>query len=132
MDERELALKMLRWEELMREAAQVGEEISAAVLAMGKTRTVGNVRATYNSGRRVFGYKEAVEQSGLAPGDPDLEPYTVVDTDWEAAAKEVYSYDQLVPFQSLRVDFTAAAKGLGLEVPVLSQSEPSVTIRLSE
>lgn len=46
MDASELAAKMLQWEEVKRSLDALTEEIQAAVLAIGKTQTVGNVRAS--------------------------------------------------------------------------------------
>ena len=52
MDASELAAKMLQWEEVKRSLDALTEEIQAAVLAIGKTQTVGNVRASFAAGRK--------------------------------------------------------------------------------
>jgi len=44
MDSNELARKMLAWGELQEQAAELEAEIKEAVLEIGKTQTVGNVR----------------------------------------------------------------------------------------
>ena len=61
MNARELALAMLDWEQLKREADELVKEIQAAVLKIGKTQTVGYVRASYSKGRKSYNYKEAAQ-----------------------------------------------------------------------
>ena len=46
MNSSELAQKMLEWEQTQVKADALALEIREAVLSLGKTQTVGNVRAT--------------------------------------------------------------------------------------
>ena len=137
MNATELATKMLEWETTQRAADMLRAEIEAAVLAVGKTQTVGNVRATFSAGRRTFDYRAAVDRAEaaglLAPGS--LDPFESVKIDYfgatEAAIAEgVLPVDYLMPFTETVIDYTAAAKELGLDAPVKSQTEPSVTLKL--
>ena len=59
MNSSELAMRMLRWEVLQRQADFVMTEIEDTVLAMKKTQVVGCVTAKYNGGRRSFDYEAA-------------------------------------------------------------------------
>ena len=102
----ELAAIMLQWEELLRKADKLRAEIEAAVLEIGKTQTVGNVRATFSAGRKSYDYKAACETNG-------------------------YSDDDLAQWQKVHVtyDYKGACEENGLEAP-FSQSDPSVTVKL--
>jgi hypothetical protein len=51
MDMSKLAMKMLRWEEAKAHLERLTWDIQDAVLKLGETQTVGNVRATYLKGR---------------------------------------------------------------------------------
>ena len=101
MNASELANKMLQWEQLQREADELEAEIEEAVLALGKTQTVGSVRASYSKGRKRHDWQGACDREGV-----DLSMYEKVS----------YNYRQ-------------AAKDNELEVPY-TQSEPSVTVKL--
>ena len=137
MDPSTLAVKMLEWETTQRAADALRAEIEAAVLEVGKTQTVGNVRATYSAGRRTFDYRATIDAAGesgmLAPGS--LAPWESVDVDYRSVvdgAIETGALDPgfLVPYTSTVLDYTGAVKGLGLEPVVKAQSEPSVTLKL--
>lgn len=137
MNATELATRMLEWETTQRAADALRAEIEAAVLALGKTQTVGNVRATFSAGRRTFDYRAAVDNAEaaglLAPGS--LAPWESNAIDYrevtESAIKDgLLEPGYLTPFTSVNIDYTAAAKGLSLDAPVKSQSEPSVTVKL--
>jgi hypothetical protein len=54
MNASELAQAMLLWEQKRRELDMLEAEIKAAVLAIGKTQTVGSVRASYSAGRKSY------------------------------------------------------------------------------
>ena len=137
MNATELATKMLEWETTQRAADMLRAEIEAAVLEVGKTQTVGNVRATFSAGRRTFDYRAAVDNAEaaglLAPGS--LAQFESVEIDYfeavvTAIGTGLLPGEYLTPFTSTVIDYTAAAKGLNLEAPVKSQSEPSVTLKL--
>jgi len=109
MNPSELAEKMLTWEQAKRDLDALEVEIKAAVLDVAKTQTVGNVKATYNSGRKSYDYQEVGED---APPDI-IEECTTTTTkvDWR---KVVVAWDfdkDLIPFK---------------------QSDPSVTLKLTE
>jgi len=59
MNNSELAAKMLQWEEMQKAADELKSEIEAAVLEIGKTQNVGNVRASYSKGRKSVNYQKA-------------------------------------------------------------------------
>lgn len=90
MESKELAQKMLMWGNLQEQAAILEKEISEAVLEIGKTQTVGNVRATFSNPRKTyqswedavltyFEREEVAEKFTVTP-----EPYI----DWNSAGKE--------------------------------------------
>jgi len=49
MNESELARLMLDWEDLQLQADDLNQQIQDAVLKIGKSRTVGNVKASYRN-----------------------------------------------------------------------------------
>lgn len=108
MDARELAMAMLDYEKAQRKADELRAQVEAAVLEIGETQQVGNVKATYRNGRKSYDYKAAVKDD---PGDIVLE-YTETKTrvDWRALVLD----------------------GLGInkdEIP-FTQSDPSVSVKI--
>ena len=99
IDMRKLAEIMLEYEDHQRK-----EEIEKAVLGLGKSQVVGNVKATYYNGRKRYDYKDDNV-------DPELvEQFTEPKTDWRKLVLE----------------------GLGVpkdDIPY-SQSDPSVSVRI--
>ena len=57
----ELAKLMLKWEVQRIILGELEAVIRDTVLEVGKTQTVGNVRASYSKGRRTFQYQAAAE-----------------------------------------------------------------------
>jgi len=104
MDSSELALTMLRWEEAKKQLDELTAIIQAAVLAIGKTQVVGNVRATYSEGRKTYDY---VKAGSSAPIDI-INKHTVPSVDWRSVCQEA-----------------------GIEAP-FTQSPSSVTLKLQE
>lgn len=138
MDNSQLAATMLEWEATQRKADALAETIKGAVLAIGKTQVVGNVRATFSAGRRTFDYRAAVDAAEadglLEPGS--LAPWESERVDWfevvQGALQDgILDSGYLTPYTETVIDYAAAVKGLGLEAPVASQAEPSVTIKLA-
>lgn len=138
MDNSQLAALMLEWEATQRKADELAAQIKAAVLDIGKTQVVGNVRATFSAGRRTFDYRAAIDAAGatgqLGPGS--LAPWESDEIDYfeavQAAIQDgILDSRYLTPYTTTKVDWAAAVKGLGLEAPVVSQSEPSVTLKLA-
>lgn len=98
MDASELATKMLEWESKRRELDGLEAEIKSAVLVMGKTQTVGNVRATYSKGRRSFDYRAAADGHPMvSEATVGLFTTTTVSTDWKAICEHAGIED--VPFK---------------------------------
>jgi len=104
----ELAARMLEYEQRKRELDALEAEIVAAVLETGTTQTVGNVRASYSTGRKSYDYRAALDGRDAA----ELLPWT-----------------EEVP-ATVKIDYRAACKGLGVEDVPYTQSEPSVTVKL--
>ena len=113
MNSSELAQKMLEWEQTQTKADALALEIRDAVLALGKTQNVGNVRASYSAGRKSYDYETAISmmgEAGLLLPDV-LKPYETV-----------------IP-EIVKTDYRAACKGMGVEDIPFTQSEPSVSIK---
>lgn len=109
MDKSELALKLLEWEERRRVLDALEEEIKTAVLELGQSQQVGNVKAAYSGGRKQYDY-EAV--------GADAPPSMVAA--YTKTTEKVYWRDLVL-------------EGLGVdqaEIPY-SQSDPSVSLRLT-
>ena len=54
MDSTQLAVAMLEYGKLMNQAKALEKDIKTAVLEIGKTQTVGNVRATFSKPRKTY------------------------------------------------------------------------------
>jgi len=137
MNASELASAMLAWENAQRLADALRAKIEAAVLKIGKTQTVGNVRASYMAGRRTFDYEAAVkgalDAGWLEPGDlapfetPDIDYFAVVES---AVAAGLLSGEFLDAYTTVKTDYATAAKALELSAPVIAQKPASVTVKL--
>ena len=91
MDSKELAKKMLEWQELEERKIALEAEIEQAVLEIGKTQTVGNCRATFSNPRKSY---QSWEDAVLAKADFEhvKENWTVIPEpyiDWAEAGKEL-------------------------------------------
>ena len=106
MNASELANLMLKWEELRKQLDDIEATIRLEVLAVGKTQTVGNVRATYNKGTRTFDYE--------TPSKP-ITPPELVKQHAETIEK---------------IDWKSICKKVGATPIVVSQTEPSVSVKL--
>ncbi len=104
-----LAAQMLQWERLRYQLDELEAEIKTAVLKLGRTQTVGNVRATYSNGRKTYDYRSAAETAL----DSGLPAATVA-----FAAHEKTTYDYL-----------AICKELDLTDLPFTQGQPSVSIK---
>jgi len=107
----ELAQKMLAWEKVRHELDALTQEIEAAVLEIGKTQTVGNVRATYSGGRRTFDYRAAAENHPMV------------------SQATIALHTTVIP-QTERIDWRAVCGHVGIDDVPYSQSPPSVTVKL--
>lgn len=103
MNANELAKKMLEWGEKNSELLAIEAEIEKAVLEIGKTYTVGNIRATYSAGRETRDYDAVKDQ---VPAEV-AEKYSTVSVSWAKACEE-----------------------LGIEAPIKSKGNPTVTVKL--
>ena len=103
-----LARDLLLWEQMRRQLDELEQAIKDTVLQLGQTQSVGNVRATYSKGRRVFDY----EGAGQAADPGIIADYTketvTVNTDWRMVCDVA-----------------------GIEPPVKSQGKPAVRIKLT-
>lgn len=111
MDATELAMKMLEWGKLQREASTLAEEIEAAVLEIGKTQTVGSVRASYSKGRKKYDYQEA------ADGHKFVSEATVS------------LFTTVIP-QTESVDWRGICKHAGIEDIPFTRPEPKATLKM--
>ena len=104
-----LARDMLKWEQKKRELDELEQAIKDTVLQIGKTQTVGNVRATFSNGRKSYDYEGAIHNyHAQKPLPPDFwAEYRTTDYDWRAMVQELEI--GAVPF---------------------SQSPPSVSLKL--
>ena len=137
MNASQLAGLMLEWEAAQRKADELRLDIEDLVLALGKTQTVGNVRATFSAGRRTFDYRAAIvaaEAAGqLEPGS--LAPWEMLDIDYfavveSAVAGGLLSGEYLDTYTTIKTDYASAVKALSLEAPVIDQKPASVTVKL--
>ena len=113
MDATELAMKMLEWGKLQQEASTLAAEIEAAVLEIGKTETVGNVRASYSAGRKSYDYQAAADGHKMV------------------SEATVSLFTTIIP-QTETVDWGGICKHVGIEAMEIpyTQSAPSVTVKL--
>ena len=105
MDMSELAALMLEWENTKKRLAELEAEIIPSVLAIGKTQTVGNVRASYRQGSKSYDY----ETPGKNAHDDVIAAHTEtkITTNWKAVCEAA----NMTPM-------------------IASQSAPSVSVKL--
>lgn len=106
MNATELAKAMLEWEEMQRKADELAEAIKNTVMKIGKTQTVGNVRASFRSSIKRYDYQSA------ADGHPAVREAT------------------LELFTKKSIDWRGVCKHAGIEDVPFTQSEPSVSLKL--
>ena len=116
MNATELAMAMLEWGELQARADELAAAIRDEVLALGKTQTVGKVRATYSKGRTIYDYELRADE-GMSSPDVRLAE------DWYNARDENTKTVHVT-------DWKAVCEAMGAkDVPVKAQGEPSVTVK---
>lgn len=115
MGRSELAILILQWESTKFKLDRIEEKITAAVLDLGESVTVGNVKARYSKGRRSLDYETPCRAHDRF--DAEVVNFTT----------EIP--EEIIP-ASTKIDFTALAKMLGVKPVVLSQGEPSVKMEL--
>lgn len=84
-DASQLARLMLLWEEKRRALDELEAAIKDTVLALGKTQTVGNVRATYSNPRKSYDYETPCQEVMIDRAILLAHSKTV--TDWRAVCK---------------------------------------------
>jgi hypothetical protein len=114
IDPVQLAKDMLEWREKRTELDVIEDRIKQAVLELGKTQTVGDVRATYSAGRRTFGYQRAVDDYISRAPHP-----------LQSLAADV----ELHTHTTTAVDYKALCELWKVEAPVVKQGTPSVDIK---
>ena len=102
MNTNELSKLMLEWGDKRAELDTIEAQIEKEVLLIGKTYTVGNIRASYSGGRTTKDY-EAVKS--LVPQEI-VEKHSSVTVAWAKACEEA-----------------------GIEAPEKSKTEPGVTVK---
>lgn len=105
IDLSQLAKMMLDWETYRRHLDEIEAAIRDTVLQIGKTQTVGFVRASYSKGRKRYDYQGAIKDSTL---------------------NQAWFTKQ---FEKVTVDWRAMCEEWELEVP-FTQSDPSVSVKL--
>lgn len=115
MNANDLAKLMIYYGELSEKLAEMEKMIQKAVLEMGKTQTVGNVRATYSNPRKTYqSWEDAVLDAEPEGFDP-------------------MNYMELIPAQTV-INWQKAAEELKIERKswVPEGAQPSVTIKIIE
>ena len=112
MNASQLASTMLEWEQRKIELDLLTNMIESAVLDIGKTQTVGNVRATFRNGRKSFNYEEGAKDHPMV-SETTVNLFTVVP-------------EQPAPY----VDWRGICKHAGIDDVPFTQGDPSVTVKL--
>ena len=115
MEPSKLAQLMLEYEKSLMNTNDLADKIKAAVLELGKTQTVGNVRASYSKGRKRYDYK-AAGQIALIAEDLTIE--------------DLAQFTKTIP-ATINTDWTALCKAHKITA-MFTQSAPSVTLKLVE
>ena len=118
MNASELALKMLEWERVKLQLDALEAEIKSAVLEIGKTQNVGNVKASYTAGRREFDFETPARESPLV-GETTVALFTT------------HTPEQVIP-ASDTVDWRGICKHAGVEPLVTKEPPPSVKVTLAK
>jgi len=130
MNTSELAQKMLTWETKKNELDALETEISTAVLEIGKTQNVGNVRATYSKGRNQYDYETPGKVA--TPDIVDLcSTYEQV-VDW-VGMRPLINPDVIEDFTKTvqSVKWNEVCKRAKIEPLVVKQGTPSVKIKFA-
>ena len=101
-----LARDMLKWEQMKRQLDEMEQAIKDTVMQLGRTQTVGNVRASYSKGRKRYDYHAAIAAAGYD------------------------SPSQLEPWRKVTYDYRSACKELEITEVPFTQSPPSVSVKL--
>ncbi len=133
MNASELAKKMLEWELKYRELDILEQAINLSVLEIGKTQTVGNVRATYSKGRAKYDY----ETPGAQAKEEIIDLYSEgrEQVDWEELARSYDPSDTVITnFTSIEtiINWRNVCRAADIEPLIVSQGDPKVSVKLLE
>lgn len=88
-----LAATMLAWEQKKAELDALEKVIQNDVMEIGKTQTVGNVRASYSGGRKTYNYQTTAYAAGATPDDvrdfTSQPPTPAPVTDWKGVCESL-------------------------------------------
>lgn len=108
-----LAATMLEWEQKKAELDDLEMVIKHDVMMVGKTLTVGNVRASYSGGRKTYNYQTTAYASGATPdeirGFTTQPPMPAPVTDWKGLCESL---------------------GISKDETIHDKSKPTVTVKL--
>lgn len=104
-----LALDILEWRETKLKLDALEASIAEQVIELGKTQTVGDVRATFSAGRRTYDYKAAALAANVR-------------------AELVAKHTKTIP-ASESTDWRAICEEASVDGILVAQSEPSVKLK---
>ena len=107
-----LAQQMLLWEAAKKSLDELTTVIQETVLLVGKTQTVGNVRASFSKGRRSFDYEAGAKDHPMV-SDATLRLFTRI-----PVAPPPY------------VDWKGVCEHAGIDDVPFTQGDPKVTVKL--
>ena len=136
MDKSELAQLMLEYEKLNKQLEDLGFIIRSEVMKLKESYTVGNVTASFSGGKRTFDYATA----GKAQVQEfiDRGTFTNYEIAYDAIIAEANVPQELIDKHTTAIKTTDwklvcdAAKIKKDDLPVLSQTNPSVTIKIKD
>ncbi len=108
MNTNELAKIMLEWDEVQSRADVLKLAIRDAVLSLGETQQAGNVRATYNSGRKSYNYEDVGSDAPQEVVDKHTKTTTRID--WRKVVEEMKVPKDIIPFTQASPSVTLKVK----------------------
>ena len=96
MEANQLAQKMLEYAAYQARADALETEIKAAVMELGKTQTVGIVKATYREARKFYDYRKGAQQGNADHVDIEKHTRVTEKTDWRGLCADIGVED--IPF----------------------------------
>ena len=86
MDKKTLARKMLELSDLMLEVKKLQDEITPAILDLERSQEVGDIKATYYSGRSKTDYQQCVVDAEIP--EEELHHYTRFTIDFKRVCED--------------------------------------------
>lgn len=108
VNKRALARDLMTWAAMKERLDELEAAIKDTVLQLGETFTVGDVRATFNSGRKTYNYEGAIASYSRTHSIGDL--------------RDKYA--------KLTYDYKGMCDELGIVTFDWTQSDPSVTLKI--